>query len=595
MVTRISLNAITGPRLVATAAVLHLVLAIFLFSAGRAGLAPALIDRDGIMGSFAFDSYDYQRGAIELAQLLRTGNIGAWAFAAQPLHVKIIAVPFALLSPLFGYSTLSAEPYNLICYIAIIGLVFALGRELGGQRVGVLAGAIVALWPTFLLHTMQLLKDPIFIMAALAFLLCAITSLGRTYRPSVSAGVSTVAVLLVLLLSQVRFSFVLLMVAIALLTLVLLILRQARERRLLFWNMAPTLVVLVTALLLLPLYSRHSSQRTKRYLSDQVGPLKNVADPGMQVPTLLRWIGNPGPDRTRMEKHHARGDKVVRRISSMRSRFAAAYSDSGSLLDPNAEFRKVSDLMRYLPRALEIGLWTPFPHMWISTGRRVGNLGKLLSGVETLAIYFLQLLAVVAIVREPRQLALWFVVAIVVVGVTALAVVVPNVGALYRFRYVFWMLLVVAAMSGLNTLLVARRHQWRSLKRVMIAISVAGLLAVMQGCSSPGQVSDSHEGDSTALNFALTNFTGTSFRALYLSPTSATGWEENVVAGSELKDGDTLDIKFDPKEKNVEWDMRVEGVDGHYAEWKNVKLAGVSEITLVLKLSPEAAVVAEVE
>ncbi len=587
MVTRISLNAITGPRLVATAAVLHLVLAIFLFSAGRAGFAPALINRDGIMGSFAFDSYDYQRGAIELAQLLGSGNIGAWAFAAQPLHVKIIAVPFALLSPLFGYSTLSAEPYNLICYIAIVGLVFALGRELGGQRVGVLAGAIVALWPTFLLHTMQLLKDPVFIMAALAFLLCAITSLGRTFRPSVSAGVSIVAVLLVLLLTQVRFSFVLLMVAVALLTLVLLILRQARERRLLFWNMAPTLVVLVTALLLLPLYSRPSSQRVKRYLSDQVGPLKNVADPGMQVPTLVRWIGNPGADRTR-------GDKVVRRISSMRSRFAAAYSDSGSLLDPNAEFRKVSDLMRYLPRALEIGLWTPFPHMWVSPGRRVGNLGKLLSGVETLAIYFLQLLAVVAIVREPRQLSLWFVVAIVVVGVTALAVVVPNVGALYRFRYVFWMLLVVAAMSGLKALLVARPHQWRSLKRVMITISVAGLLAV-QGCSSPGQVSDLHEGDPTALNFALTNFTGASFRALYLSPTSATGWEENVVTGSELKDGDTLDIKFDPKEKNAEWDMRVEGVDGRYAEWKNVKLAGVSEITLVLKLSPAPVVVAEVE
>jgi hypothetical protein len=93
----------------------------------------------------------------------------------------------------------------------------------------------------------------------------------------------------------------------------------------------------------------------------------------------------------------------------------------------------------------------------------------------------------------------------------------------------------------------------------------------------------------------LTNFTGASFRALYLSPTSATGWEENVVTGSELKDGDTLDIKFDPNEKNAEWDMRVEGVDGRYAEWKNVKLAGVSEITLVLKLSPAPVVVAEVE
>jgi hypothetical protein len=97
------------------------------------------------------------------------------------------------------------------------------------------------------------------------------------------------------------------------------------------------------------------------------------------------------------------------------------------------------------------------------------------------------------------------------------------------------------------------------------------------------------------MNFSLNNWTGTAFQRLYLSPSSAPGWEENVLAGSELQDGDTLDIQFDPKEQNVEWDLRVEGVDGHYAEWKNLKLSEASEVTLVLKLSPARAVVAEVE
>src|SRR5690242_20540536 len=115
MPSRLSL-AVTAPRLVAIAAVLHLSLAAGLFVAARAGLAPSLVDRDGIMGSFAFDSYEYQRGGIEAAGLLRGGRVGAWATAAQPLHTKIISVCFALLSPLFGYSTLSAEPYNLVCY-----------------------------------------------------------------------------------------------------------------------------------------------------------------------------------------------------------------------------------------------------------------------------------------------------------------------------------------------------------------------------------------------------------------------------------------------------------------------------------------------
>jgi hypothetical protein len=568
--------------------VLHLFLAIALFIAGRAGVAPALIDRDGIMGSFAFDSYEYQRGAIELAGLLRGRHVVAWATAAQPIHAKIIAVPFALLGPLFGYSTLSAEPYNLICYVAIIALVFALGRELSGHRTGVLAASVVALWPTFLLHTMQLLKDPLFVMAALAFVFCAITSLVRTYRPPVSASVSILAILLVLLLAQVRFSFVLLMIAVALLALMLLVVRQARERQLLVWNMMPALAVLLTALVLMPFYSYTTIERIKTYHSEQAGPLKNASDPSKQVPTLVRWIAGPHADRATAQ---SRGVNFARRISSIRSRFAAAYSKSGSLLDANAEFMNASDLIRYVPRAMEIGLWAPFPYMWVSAGRRVGNLGKLLSGIETAAAYLLQLLAVVAIMREPRRLSLWFVVAIVVFGVTALAFVVPNVGAIYRFRYVFWILLVVAAMSGLTTSSVARQHRAEGLKRSLIAVGIASLLAMAHGCSP----SHANNVNPAGMNLALNNLTGTSFRALYLSPSSSTGWQENVLAGSQLKDGDTLDLQFDLKEKNIEWDMRVEGVNSYQAEWKNLKLSEISEITMVLKLSPAPAVVAEVE
>jgi hypothetical protein len=172
---------------------------------------------------------------------------------------------------------------------------------------------------------------------------------------------------------------------------------------------------------------------------------------------------------------------------------------------------------------------------------------------------------------------------IVVFGVTALAFVVPNVGAIYRFRYVFWILLVVMALTSPQ----------RSTKPTQISVSPLVLFVLLcgwllaAGCSSLDQVSHA--------NFALNNWTGTAFRRLYLSPSSATGWEENVLAGSELKDGDTLDIQFDAKEKNAEWDLRVEGVDGHYAEWKNLKLSEASEITLVIQSLQVPTVVAEVE
>jgi hypothetical protein len=582
--SQMSLPAISGPRLIVIAAVLHVSFALALFVAGRAGVAPGLIDRDGIMGSFAFDSYQYQGGAIETSELLRSGNLRAWASAAQPLHVKVIAIPFALLSPVFGYSILSGEPYNLLFYLAIVSLVFALGTELGGRRAGIFAAVLVALWPTFLLHTLQLLKDSIFITAALAFVWCAITLLSRTYQPAASAGVSLLAILLLLLLAFVRGSSVVLLVAVAILILGLLIVRQATERRVLFWNMLPAIAILLIGLILAPFISGRIIHCLKKYPTDQAGPSKSVADPSKQVPTVIAWnVREPSKEVP------TAGDRLARRISSMRSRFAASYSEAGSLLDPQEQFSSVSDLLLYIPRAFAVGMWAPFPSSWFFSGKRVGNVGKIISGLETLAIYLLQALAAVALIRQPRQLARWFLIAVIVAGVTAVAVVVPNVGAIYRFRYVFWILLILIATSGFS----AKQHNWEGLKRVMLTAVIAGMLAVVHGCASYAAAVAPVNAQTARLG--VTNFTGTAFSAVYLSPSSAPDWQENLLINSIHRDGDTLDIQFDLKESNVEWDLKVQGVDGHYAEWKNLKFDRTSDITLVLKLSPTPVVVAEVE
>lgn len=97
------------------------------------------------------------------------------------------------------------------------------------------------------------------------------------------------------------------------------------------------------------------------------------------------------------------------------------------------------------------------------------------------------------------------------------------------------------------------------------------------------------------LGFALINYTGASIRAVYLSPSDSTGWEENVLAGDKLDDGDTANIRFSSEERASFWDLRVEGSDGRYAEWKSINLGDVSRITLRLKLVGETVVVAEVE
>ena len=97
------------------------------------------------------------------------------------------------------------------------------------------------------------------------------------------------------------------------------------------------------------------------------------------------------------------------------------------------------------------------------------------------------------------------------------------------------------------------------------------------------------------LGFTLTNLTGASLRAVYVSPNGSGGWEENVLGAGGLADGGSVELQFSPEEKADAWDMRVEGGDEHFAEWKGLRLGGVSRITLYLDVVGERVVMAEVE
>jgi hypothetical protein len=112
-------------------------------------------------------------------------------------------------------------------------------------------------------------------------------------------------------------------------------------------------------------------------------------------------------------------------------------------------FYSAADMVKFIPRALVIGFFAPFPNMWIQTGS-FGVAGRLLSGLETLAMYFLYLAAGFCLWRERRKLEMWFLFLVASTGILALGLVVVNAGALYRIRYVFWMMLIVIAARGLS-------------------------------------------------------------------------------------------------------------------------------------------------
>lgn len=447
------------------AAILHVALALGIHCAGRSEIAPGLIDGDGIMGSFAFDSYEYQSGAAQLAAILKEDGVPAWAREPKPLHTKLLSILFVILGPISGYGTLSAEPFNLVCYLAVVGLTLLIGREVGGSRVGLFAAGAVALWPTLLLHTLQLLKDPLFIAGALALVLCVTTWLTRTYRPTGAASAVALIGITTLLLLLIRPSFVVVILALVLVGAALLAVRQIMERRLLYWNMVAPCVILTAGALLLPLLLFSASppaQRLKHYPSDGGGAQKTAFSAGERVATVVTYLPRAATDESGATSSVGRlvaaADKAAYKVSIVRRRFSASYTEAGSGVDRSVRFVGLKSFILYLPRAFAIGFWSPFPDTWVGAGRRVGSVGKMLSGAETLVMYVVQLLALVAVLRPPWRLASWLLLAVTAFGVTGLGLVVPNIGALYRFRYTFWVLLLVLGAKGLESLLASRRR-----------------------------------------------------------------------------------------------------------------------------------------
>jgi hypothetical protein len=443
-----------GRRLIAAAAVLHVALAVGLFCAGRAQVTPNLIDRDGIVGTVAVDSYEYQRRAARLVGVLKEGGLAAWAAEREPAHVKLISLQFALLGPFFGHATLSAEPLNLLCYLAVVSLVLALGREVGGPTVGIASAGAVALWPSFLLHTTQFLKDPLFIAAALALILLMTTWVTRDYGWREAAGAVALMAASIGLLLLIRAEFAAVIFALLLLGVALVIVRQVLERRAIYRNLVASLVVLGAGALA-AVCAAPDGVRIKQYPSGHGGQPKSVAGAGIKLSASVSQLPPARPKSARLtyaQRLHAEADSAAFGVGSVRYRISAGYPEAGSEIDRDVEIKNFRELALYLPRAVEVGLWAPFPDTWADAGRQVGSAGRLLSGAETCVIYLCELLALAGALRPPGRLAAWLLLLIALFGATALGLVISNVGLLYRLRYTFWVLIIILGVKGFESL-----------------------------------------------------------------------------------------------------------------------------------------------
>jgi hypothetical protein len=443
------------PRyLLAAAVLLHIALIIVIALAGRFALVGNLFDANGISGAFAFDSFLYRQKSVELVEALARGDLADWFYAPLPLHVKLYSLSFALLHPLFGFTMLSVEPLNLLYYLLTLVLVYRLCAEVFERRTAVVAALIIALWPSFLLHTTQLLRDPLFIVAMLVFLLVITRWLVRelSWRRAMAEALAAVASSAIIWLT--RYNMWVEIVAITLLGIVFLTIRQWRGSRLLVGNVAGALLLLL-AMSAVPSVVGRVLQPDSFYSPDT----GTRALPSTYVPCPDEWT--PPPPFTQTQTMWARlraaADRKVADLGKLRRRFNSSYFDAGSNIDPCVRLETVGDLLRFLPRAAAHGFFAPYPDMWLVRGSSVGLAGRLLGGVEMLLVYLIEGLAVFGLWTERRRMAVWLIALSAAAGIISLGLAVVNIAVLFRLRYIFLMLLIMLAAAGARSLL-SMRH-----------------------------------------------------------------------------------------------------------------------------------------
>lgn len=437
-----SCSQIKIPSLIAGAMALHLALVIIIYLTGYFAVLPDVFDKNGIGISFAIDSYSYRIEASKLAGELAQGNLAAWLSSGSQFHVKLYALSFAVFGRLLGFNILSAEPLNLFYYISILSLVFLIGREVFDRRVAVIAAGIVGLWPSFFLHTTQMLRDPLFIMSLLlvVFVLARWLTREFSWAQGLANGFAGGAACLFLWL--IRGDMWELMLALVFLGTALFLLREIYQRRLLSGNLAGVLLLLGIALVmprLVPTYRQSNIS-----LSQPRGQAA-IAEGDASKTSAIK----PNIADVTKESGASRWSRLPARLGLLRHKFITSYPGAGSNVDTDVELSGIKDIVLYFPRAVSIGLCAPFASMWFVAGVQVGLKGRLLSGLEMLVTYMIEVLAGLAVWRHRRRLSVWLLLLITVTGAAALGYVVVNVSTLYRMRYAFWILLVLLGTDGL--------------------------------------------------------------------------------------------------------------------------------------------------
>jgi hypothetical protein len=180
--------------------------------------------------------------------------------------------------------------------------------------------------------------------------------------------------------------------------------------------------------------------------------------PSEQFPVELQW--------SQHKSIPSLIDRSFYRLALQREVYRHVHKSATSGVDIDVGLNSTAETVRYIPRALALGLLAPFPKDWFDISRHShGKIFWLTAVIETVVIYLaLTLLGWGMITKYRTNLAIWMGLPFSLSMITFLSVAIPNLGTLYRLRYGFLLILVCFGVLALDSFRVGKRKLFDELE-----------------------------------------------------------------------------------------------------------------------------------
>ncbi len=124
------------------------------------------------------------------------------------------------------------------------------------------------------------------------------------------------------------------------------------------------------------------------------------------------------------------------------------FVNANTLVDADDQPNSVGSILAYLPRALQVGVFAPFPNTWLQKL----SLPKLGVIAETI-IWYIVAPGILLTLLYRRSVQLTITLLFALFFITVFSFVGPNIGTLYRARYAYEFLLILIGIAGWLTFL----------------------------------------------------------------------------------------------------------------------------------------------